>query len=174
MYVCALYACSAHWGQKRALEPLGLEWWMVVRHHVGAGYQTWVLWGRGRVRWGLGGGCDLDIKRMSEWVHEWMNEWMEKLFNKCKINVHFNKKIFKGVCWGGSLEEQPALLSTEPWPQHCKKKAQVIVPSPICFNTTDMLTLACSTTSNLGAWHKLSCVFPFAPLVTLKQYDTKY
>lgn len=33
-------------GRKRAPDPLKLQLWMVVSHHVGAGDQTQVLWTR--------------------------------------------------------------------------------------------------------------------------------
>lgn len=33
------YIPGAHWGQKRTLSPLELEWWTVVRCHVGAGIE---------------------------------------------------------------------------------------------------------------------------------------
>jgi hypothetical protein len=41
--MCTMYVFGAHGSQKRALEPLKLELWMVVDHCVGAGNQTWVL-----------------------------------------------------------------------------------------------------------------------------------
>lgn len=34
MYICA--SCGPHDGQKRALDPLELELWMAVSHHMGA------------------------------------------------------------------------------------------------------------------------------------------
>lgn len=37
MYFCVICMFSAHGNQKRALDPLGLEFHMVVLHHVGAG-----------------------------------------------------------------------------------------------------------------------------------------
>jgi hypothetical protein len=43
MYVCALHACSANGGQKRASDPLELELKMAVSHHVGAENQIRVL-----------------------------------------------------------------------------------------------------------------------------------
>lgn len=38
MYVCVLEACSARRGQKRALDPLELEFQMLVTCPVGAGW----------------------------------------------------------------------------------------------------------------------------------------
>lgn len=37
-------ACSAHGGQKRGLDPLGLELESVVSCHVGTGNQSHALW----------------------------------------------------------------------------------------------------------------------------------
>lgn len=38
-YVCGvLHVCSAHRDQEKVLETLKLELWMVVGHHVGAGF----------------------------------------------------------------------------------------------------------------------------------------
>jgi hypothetical protein len=43
MHVCAPYEYSAHGGQQRELEPLGLEVESIISGHTGAGYQTQVL-----------------------------------------------------------------------------------------------------------------------------------
>lgn len=43
IYVCTLRACIAHEGQKRVLNPLGLEFQTAVSH-VGAGNWIWILW----------------------------------------------------------------------------------------------------------------------------------
>ena len=42
MYVLGVVHIAQE-GQKRALDPLGLELQMVVSYHVGAGNQIWVL-----------------------------------------------------------------------------------------------------------------------------------
>ena len=41
LHVCTTYVFHAHRG-RRALDPLELELWMVVSHHVNAANQTWV------------------------------------------------------------------------------------------------------------------------------------
>lgn len=43
MHVRSPYICSVHGGQKKAWNLLGLELQMVVRQHVGARSQTWIL-----------------------------------------------------------------------------------------------------------------------------------
>ena len=43
VYLCILYMLSNCRDQKRALSPLGLELQMLLRYHVGARTQTWVL-----------------------------------------------------------------------------------------------------------------------------------
>jgi hypothetical protein len=35
--ICSVYMPDDHGEQKKALDPLELELWVVVRHHVGAG-----------------------------------------------------------------------------------------------------------------------------------------
>ena len=37
MYISIPVSCNAHRGQKKALDPLELELYIVVSHHVGAG-----------------------------------------------------------------------------------------------------------------------------------------
>lgn len=44
MYACASHVCSAHGGQRRALEGLQLSLQTTVSHHVGAGNQTLIPW----------------------------------------------------------------------------------------------------------------------------------
>jgi hypothetical protein len=44
MYVSTQCVCRAQRSQKRALEPLELELWMVVSCHMDAGNQTQVFW----------------------------------------------------------------------------------------------------------------------------------
>jgi hypothetical protein len=41
-YLCTMCMPSASEGQKRALDPLELELWIFVSHHVDSGKQTWV------------------------------------------------------------------------------------------------------------------------------------
>lgn len=49
MYVCALVCLPGVQGcQKRMTDPLGLDLWVVISHHVGVSNQTyWVLWKSG-------------------------------------------------------------------------------------------------------------------------------
>jgi hypothetical protein len=42
-YACRACGCSANSGQKRAYEPLELEFQVVVNCHVGAGHRTWIF-----------------------------------------------------------------------------------------------------------------------------------
>lgn len=44
MHVCGPHVCSAHGGQKRVLDPLGLKLQMAVSHYVGAGHWTGIHW----------------------------------------------------------------------------------------------------------------------------------
>lgn len=43
VYLCTMCMPDTHRGQKRVSNPLELELWMVVNHHVGAGSQACIL-----------------------------------------------------------------------------------------------------------------------------------
>ena len=40
--ICTTFLLGAHGGQKRVLDSLEIELWVVINHCVGAGNQTWV------------------------------------------------------------------------------------------------------------------------------------
>ena len=44
--LCTMCMLGAHGGQKRALDPLGLELQIVVNSHVGARIETQAIWKR--------------------------------------------------------------------------------------------------------------------------------